>query len=97
MKPAHRRGNHSHRHAARIVNAANRDPDTQCWRCNNTLPNCRPMKDGTPSRWTAGHERDGDPTCRLLPECSRCNLEAGGKLTANRHGVTKPTRDWTKK
>lgn len=77
VKPAHRRGSYQRR-AAAVRAAAYSDSTTVCWRCGLTL-------DAKPGdTWDAGHEHDGDPNSRLLPEHSSCNRSAGGKLGAKR-------------
>jgi hypothetical protein len=59
--------------AKQVRDAANADPTTRCWRCNQTA--------GTPANpWTAGHLIDGDPQSPLAPECRRCNTSAGARL-----------------
>lgn len=65
--------------ARAIRMAAYADPRTRCWRCNLTLSECKPHRNGKPARWTAGHLRDSDPTSPLLPECSPCNKSAGAR------------------
>jgi hypothetical protein len=68
-KGPHHSGDYQRR-AKQVRDAANRDPSTRCWQCGKTQ-----AEHGR--AWTAGHERDGDPTSRLLPECARCNYSRG--------------------
>jgi len=75
-KPPHHAGDFDTT-AAHVRAQANADPNTTCWRCGNTLDQCRPHRDGTPARWTAGHLRDDDPTSPILAECSPCNYRHG--------------------
>lgn len=91
---AHRRGQHGQRHAKAVVDRANNDPTTRCWRCGKTLDEHAPHKDGTRPTWQAGHTRDGDPTCQLLPEASTCNTAAGAIARNRRNRNLQPTRNW---
>lgn len=68
-KGPHRTGDYARR-AALVRAAAAADVSTKCWQCGLTQ-----AEHGR--KWTAGHERDGDPTARLLPECERCNYSRG--------------------
>ena len=65
-----------------LVAKAYANPDTRCWRCGHPLHHpTHQHRDGTPSKWTAGHTIDSDPRSPLAPEASRCNYSAGGKLS----------------
>lgn len=59
-----------------------------CWRCR------QPIRPG--EAWDAGHVADlatgGDPAGRVLPEHSRCNRSAGGKLGAQLRRGRRPRR-----
>ena len=68
-KGPHHSGDYQRR-AKQVRDAANRDPSTRCWQCGQTQ-----AEHGR--AWTAGHEHDGDPNSRLLPECARCNYKRG--------------------
>lgn len=68
-KGPHHSGDYQRR-SKQVRDAANRDPSTRCWQCGKTQ-----AEHGR--AWTAGHERDGDPLSRLLPECARCNYSRG--------------------
>ena len=75
-KGPHHSGDYQVR-AKAVRDRANADPTTTCWRCERTLAEHPPHKDGKPARWTAGHVIDSDPTSPLLPEASTCNYAAG--------------------
>lgn len=94
-KPLHYCGDY-HVRSRQVRNAAYADPTTRCWRCGHTLPNCKPHRNGTPARWTAGHVIDGDPTSPLLAECSPCNKSEGARYGNARRrrtgGVRNPQR-----
>ncbi len=86
MAGAHHRGPYKLR--AKALRAAANSQDAlaamglaawvRCWRCDRTLAEHPPHKTGQHPRWTAGHQRDGDPRSPLLPEASTCNYAAGG-------------------
>lgn len=76
VKAPWHKGTHQAR-AKRITDAANRDPNTRCWRCDKTLAEHQPHKTGKPARWTAGHVIDGLIDGPLAPEASTCNFSAG--------------------
>lgn len=87
-KGAHHKGSHQRR-ARAIVNAADADPSTRCWRCRRTKAQHR-------RRWQAGHVIDGQIEGELRAECEECNAREGGKLGAARKGARSlpVTRDW---
>jgi hypothetical protein len=87
-KGPHHTGSYD-RKAKAVRDAANADASTRCWQCQRTR-----AEHGR--AWTAGHERDGDPTSRLLPECAGCNYSRGARAgNLNRKlGVLRPTRQW---
>lgn len=80
-KAAHHRGTY-HRRSRQLTAAARADPTTRCWKpdCNKLITEVR-HKNGRPGWWTAGHERPGDPTSPLHPECSVCAATEGGTIT----------------
>jgi hypothetical protein len=69
------------RRARAIVTAAQRNPHTLCWRCQQPLAQHPPHKTGRPATWHAGHIIDGDPHSPLAAEASTCNQQAGGRIT----------------
>lgn len=85
-KGPHHSGDYARR-AAQVRAAAQASPGTKCWQCGLTQ-----AEHGR--KWTAGHERDGDPTSRLLPECERCNYSRGASAGNRRRIGLKPTRNW---
>ena len=95
-KPAHRRGNYNPRDNNTRIRAWTRNPDTRCIECGRTLAEHAPHANGRPATWHNGHplDRPGDPTAPLGPHASTCNTRDGGRMTANRNGTTRPTRDW---
>jgi hypothetical protein len=78
-KAPHHKGSHQVT-AKAITDAAYRDPSTRCWRCGNTLPNCRRHKNGKPPTWQAGHLVDGQEGGPMAAECSPCNTSSGARL-----------------
>ena len=60
VKGAHHRGTY-HVDSRKVREAANRNPNTRCWRCGLTLDQAR-TKWGPHVHWQAGHVRTGDPT-----------------------------------
>lgn len=95
VKPAHHRGSHQVR-ARRVVEAANANPDTRCWRCGRTMAEIRRTKPR--ARWTGGHLHDGQVDGQLAAECSPCNYGAGATMgnrrRSNRPPTTPRTTDW---
>lgn len=92
-KPPHHRGTHQVR-ARRITRTANANPDTRCRRCHNTLPNCKPHRNGTPAYWTAGHLVDGQVNGPLQAECSTCNFSAGATAGNNQRRPEPHSERW---
>lgn len=92
-KAAHHRGSHQRR-ARAVTTAANNDPTTRCWRCQRTLTEHPPHRNGKPARWTAGHLVDGQVDGLLLPEASTCNYSEGGRLGNARRTSFRTTRRW---
>jgi hypothetical protein len=96
-KAAHHMGTHQVR-ARAVVNAANANPMTTCWRCGLTLAEHAPHRNGRPAFWTAGHLHDGQIDGPLTPEASTCNYSAGAKAgNARRHHPPDdlaPVRQW---
>ncbi len=68
-KGPHHSGSYQRR-AKQVRDQANADTGTRCWQCGKTQ-----QEHGR--AWTAGHEHDGDPSSRLLPECAGCNYSRG--------------------
>lgn len=75
------------RRAAANLRRWNADPTTVCWQCGRTKHEHR-------REWTNGHERDGDPTARLLPECAECNFRRGAIAGNARRTKLTTSRDW---
>lgn len=94
-KAAHHRGTYA-RQARLVRDAANRNPNTTCWRCGRTLDQHPPHKTGKPATWTAGHINDGQAGGPLAPEASTCNYSAGTRLRNERAKTRKlnASRDW---
>jgi hypothetical protein len=97
-KPLHYQGPYL-RTAMRVRQAARANPLTRCWSCSRTLDEHEPHRNGKRPWWTAGHQRDGDPTSPLLPEASTCNLSRGGRLGNQRRaalaaGAAGPSGCW---
>ena len=89
-------GTNYRRLAPLVVRWARTHPDARCWRCGNTIDQCRPHRNGKPARWTAGHLKDGQPDTTLTltslaPECSPCNSSAGASF-GNRGRVEPRTK-----
>ena len=84
-RPHHQGGYQAQARAVR--NAANADPSTRCWRCNQTKAEHK-------QPWQAGHLHDGQAGGILMPECRRCNASAGATYGNNLRRAFKPTRNW---
>ena len=93
-KPPHYQGDY-HVRARQVRMAAYADPRTRCWRCNLTLAECKPHRNGKPARWTAGHLRDSDPTSPLLPECSPCAASSGARYGNRLRGARRASQKAT--
>ena len=94
VKAAHHRGTHQVR-ARAVVDAANRDPMTRCWRCGLTLAEHPKHKTGKRARWTGGHVIDGQVGGLILPEASTCNFTHGARLGNQRQRRTPDiSRTW---
>jgi len=63
--------------AARVRAYAYAHPETRCLRCQRTLAQHPPLRNGKPDRWTAGHIVDGQVGGPLAPETLGCNTSAG--------------------
>lgn len=85
-RKAHHSGSYA-RDAARVRARANADPTTRCWQCGKT-------KAEHGRKWQAGHEHDGVPNSRLLPECERCNTSRGAAHGNRMRRGLNPSRDW---
>jgi len=79
-----------HVQSRKIREAAYDDPNTPCWRCQRTLAQHPPHRNGTPASWHAGHAQDGQVEGALLPEASTCNQQAARGNTT----PTATTRHW---
>lgn len=85
-KAPHHTGTHQ-ANARRTTDAANRNPNTRCCNCGNTLDQCGPNRDGrngngTPCTWDAGHPDGRWQGTDLRAECSWCNRSRGGQTGA---------------
>lgn len=83
-KPWHA-GNFARR-ARAVRDAANRNPDTRCWRCGRTK-----AEHGRP--WHAGHLNDSEIGGPLAPECEPCNTSHGA-AHGNRNREPHTERWW---
>lgn len=83
---------------------ANANPLTVCWVDGAQLADSPPMKDGTPSYWTAGHTIDATPgrtwyaiTTQpppgpwIAPECSYHNYARGAQASMHKR---EPNSGW---
>lgn len=69
---------------------------TGCWRCGKPI-----TLEDPESSWHAGHIEDRgqggqDSAGNYAPECTSCNLSAGGKLGAAITNGAKVAVDWTR-
>ena len=72
-------GAHYQRLAKLVTDTAKREPNTRCCRCNNTIDQCKPHRNGRRAFWTAGHKTPRQHVstlrlCDLEAECSTCNF-----------------------
>lgn len=84
-----------HQQSAKVRAAAKADPFTRCWRCRNTIDQCKPHRNGKPAHWTAGHLNDSEIGGPLLPECSTCAASSGARYGNRLRGARSAARKAT--
>lgn len=91
--------------AARITGLAKGTPTAICWKHGTHVSQCPPHRNGTPSKWVAGHTIDGStnwtpwyhvslqppPGDWLAPQCSASNSSDGAAYGNRRR---EPSSGW---